>query len=95
MTENLIAARTATRGRESQSPFCPGDEIGMLDVAIPPECIMDPFEKNVPGRGHGRDPERTPMHWSAEPYAGFTTTRPWLPIGPDYAEVNVEAQRQA
>ena len=28
-----------------------GDEIGMLDVEIPPEKVQDPFEKNVPGRG--------------------------------------------
>jgi alpha-glucosidase len=68
-----------------------GDEIGMEDVPIPPERVQDPFEKNVPGRGLGRDPERTPMQWDASPGAGFTTGDPWLPLGA--AEVNVEAAR--
>ena len=70
-----------------------GDEIGMRDVPIPPERVHDPFEKNVPGKGLGRDPERTPMQWSAGPQAGFTTGEPWLPIAEDYGEVNVEAER--
>jgi alpha-glucosidase len=70
-----------------------GDEIGMRDVAIPADKVQDPFEKNVPGRGLGRDPERTPMQWSAERNAGFTAGEPWLPIAEDYANVNVEAER--
>lgn len=70
-----------------------GDEIGMQDVAIPPEAVQDPFEKNVPGIGVGRDPERTPMQWDGSPNAGFTTGRPWLPLAADYPVMNVEAQR--
>ena len=70
-----------------------GDEIGMHDVPIPPELVQDPFEKNVPGKGLGRDPERTPMQWSAAPNAGFTTGTPWLPVADDYATINVEAER--
>jgi alpha-glucosidase len=70
-----------------------GDEIGMRDVPIPPERVQDPFEKNVPGMGLGRDPERTPMQWSAAPNAGFTTGEPWLPLAEDFREVNVEAAR--
>jgi alpha-glucosidase len=70
-----------------------GDEIGMTDVPIPPDRVQDPFEKNVPGKGHGRDPERTPMQWSAAANAGFTSGEPWLPIAEDYERVNVEAQR--
>jgi alpha-glucosidase len=70
-----------------------GDEIGMRDVPIPPERVHDPFEKNVPGKGLGRDPERTPMQWSPAPNAGFTTGEPWLPIADDWRETNVEAER--
>ena len=70
-----------------------GDEIGMHDVEIPPEKVQDPFEKNVPGRGLGRDPQRTPMQWSAAKNAGFTAGKPWLPIAEDYAQNNVEAER--
>jgi alpha-glucosidase len=70
-----------------------GDEIGMRDVPISRERVQDPFEKNVPGMGSGRDPERTPMQWSAQENAGFTDGQPWLPIANDYCEVNVEAER--
>jgi alpha-glucosidase len=71
-----------------------GDEIGMHDVPIPPEQVRDPFEKNVPGLGLGRDPERTPMQWSGEAQAGFTTGEPWLPIAEDYRSVNVHVENE-
>ena len=70
-----------------------GDEIGMQNVPIPPDKLQDPFERNVPGQGHGRDPVRTPMQWSAAPQGGFTSGAPWLPLAADYREINVEAQR--
>ncbi|PWH13753.1 MAG: alpha-amylase [Anaerolineae bacterium] len=35
---------------------------------------------------------RTPMQWSAEPGAGFTTGKPWLNINSDYSTKNVAAQ---
>ncbi|KPC53063.1 alpha-amylase family glycosyl hydrolase [Amantichitinum ursilacus] len=66
-----------------------GDEIGMHDVPVAPENIRDPFEKRVPNKGFGRDPERSPMRWDASPKAGFTTAEPWLPMGDDVASVNV------
>lgn len=69
-----------------------GDEIGMTDVAIPPEEMQDPCEKSAPGRGLGRDPERTPMQWSGAPQAGFTTGTPWLRLAHDWPERNVESQ---
>ncbi|HET9954033.1 MAG TPA: alpha-amylase family glycosyl hydrolase, partial [Polyangiaceae bacterium] len=69
-----------------------GDELGMKNVAIAPEQVRDPWEKNVPGIGVGRDPERTPMHWSGESGAGFTSGTPWLPLGADYVERNVDTQ---
>lgn len=69
-----------------------GEEIGMADVAIPPDEVQDPAEKNEPGIGAGRDPERTPMPWDASPLAGFTTGRPWLPLG-EHATLNVAAQQ--
>jgi alpha-glucosidase len=70
-----------------------GDEIGMRDVTVPPEKVQDPYEKNVPGCGLGRDPQRAPMQWSAAKNAGFTTGEPWLPIAEDYTHVNVAAER--
>ena len=70
-----------------------GDEIGMHDVAIPPDRVQDPFEKNVPGLGLGRDPVRTPMQWNGEKWADFSTTEPWLPLPDDCKTQNVAVQR--
>ena len=50
-----------------------GDELGLSDVAIPPEQVQDPRELREPGLGLGRDPVRTPMPWDGTENAGFTT----------------------
>jgi len=71
-----------------------GDELGMCDVPIPPELVQDPFEKNVPGIGVGRDPARTPMRWQAEAEGGFTVGRPWLPVGTGLESTNVETEKK-
>jgi alpha-glucosidase len=70
-----------------------GDEIGMRDVFIAPSLVRDPWEKNVPGLGLGRDPERAPMLWNGGPQAGFTRGKPWLPLAPDHPSCNVESER--
>ncbi|MBR0909418.1 alpha-amylase family glycosyl hydrolase [Bradyrhizobium japonicum] len=66
-----------------------GDEIGMHQLAIAPEDVRDPFEKNVPGIGVGRDGCRTPMQWDASPAGGFSGVRPWLPLPEDHIHWNV------
>jgi alpha-glucosidase len=69
-----------------------GEELGMTDVPIPPALVQDPFERNVPGLGLGRDPVRTPMPWSGARHGGFTTGTPWLPLGPCIEWLNANAQ---
>jgi alpha-glucosidase len=71
-----------------------GDEIGMPRVDVAPELAQDPWEKNEPGLGVGRDPSRTPMQWDGSPHAGFTAGHPWLPIDPEYRARNVASLRQ-
>jgi alpha-glucosidase len=61
----------------------------MRQVAIAPEQVRDPLERNVPGIGVGRDGCRTPMQWDATIYAGFSTTPPWLPLSDDFLHENV------
>lgn len=68
-----------------------GDEIGMEDAPIPPERVVDPQGRRMPG--YGRDPVRTPMQWDGTPGASFTRGEPWLPIPPDAAWRNVAAQQ--
>jgi len=66
-----------------------GDEIGMRQLPIAPDQVRDPFEKNVPGIGVGRDGCRTPMQWDASEHAGFSAATPWLPLSDDYQQQNV------
>lgn len=71
-----------------------GDEIGMERVEIPPDEVQDPWEKNEPGLGVGRDPSRTPMQWDDSPNAGFSAARPWLPTAANFKTCNVESLKR-
>src|SRR4029434_4361992 len=73
--------------------LCVWPEIVLQRCASLQAGLGDRCERNVPGRGFGRDPERTPMQWDAGPHAGFSTETPWLPIADDYRTVNVAAER--
>lgn len=37
-----------------------------------------------------RDNSRTPMQWDDSPNAGFSTATPWIPVAPNYREINVK-----
>jgi alpha-glucosidase len=37
-----------------------------------------------------RDNARTPMHWSSTENAGFSTSKPWIKLNPNYSGINVE-----
>ena len=71
-----------------------GEELGMGDVDVPPEESIDEPARHVSpdfpwwDRSHCR----TPMPWTPEPGAGFTTGTPWLRFGPDVETRNVAAQ---
>ena len=52
---------------------------------ISPEIYLEELNKS------GRDHARTPMQWSHENQAGFTSgDEPWLVINPNYTEINVK-----
>jgi alpha-glucosidase len=63
-----------------------GEEIGMADGPVRRDRVVDVA---------GRDPARTPMQWNGSAGAGFSAGRgeTWLPVNPESAVVNVEAQR--
>ncbi len=71
-----------------------GDELGMPDARIAPDQVRDPAERNQPGHGHGRDPERSPMLWENRENAGFTAAgvATWLPLVWDWANFTVETE---
>jgi oligo-1,6-glucosidase len=43
-------------------------------------------------RSKSRDNARTPVQWSAEPHAGFSTVQPWIGANPNYLTINAAAQ---
>jgi alpha-glucosidase len=63
----------------------------MHHAVISADQVRDPFEKNVPGIGVGRDGCRTPMQWDATKFAGFSEAEPWLPVPDNYRDQNVES----
>jgi alpha-glucosidase len=71
-----------------------GDEIGMPNTELTHEQLLDPVGERFWTEDKGRDPCRTPMHWSADPGAGFTEegVEPWLPFG-DHRACNVDDQK--
>ena len=71
-----------------------GDELGMPDARISPDQVRDPAEKNQPGQGRGRDPERSPMVWQNIENAGFTSAgvATWLPLVWDWPNYSVDTE---
>ena len=72
-----------------------GEEIGMPDVDIPRDEIVDPpaLRAGPDFPWYDRSRCRTPMQWLPGDGAGFTTGKPWLRLGPDADERNVAAQQ--
>ena len=85
-----------------------GQEIGMLNIKLPRiEDYPDVMAQNnarilsrfLPKRTvlrliqrSSRDSARTPMQWSAEANAGFSTGEPWMSVNGNYHDINVQAQ---
>lgn len=57
-----------------------------LDAGLTPEEALKAVSK------YSRDNARTPMQWSNEVNAGFTTGTPWLNVNPNYTEINAATQ---
>jgi alpha-glucosidase len=70
-----------------------GEELGLPNVPITFHQAQDPLSRLLPGNPLGRDPQRTPMPWSDDLHAGFSTATPWLPLSSRYRSQNVAVQR--
>jgi len=66
-----------------------GEELGMRNGRLRYRDLRDPYTKRFWPFRTGRDPARTPMQWDGSRHAGFSTERPWLPVSPDYPQLNV------
>jgi alpha-glucosidase len=71
-----------------------GEEIGLADVAVRREQIVDPPARRASWRfpWWNRDQCRAPMPWTGGPGGGFTTGRPWLPLAPGFQHRNVAGE---
>ncbi len=70
-----------------------GEELGLTQVEIAFDDLRDPEAIANWPLTLSRDGARTPMPWRAEaPHAGFSTVRPWLPLGSDHAALAVDRQ---
>ncbi|WP_267380917.1 MULTISPECIES: alpha-glucosidase [unclassified Sphingomonas] len=70
-----------------------GEELGLPQVTIAYEDLQDPEAIANWPLTLSRDGARTPMPWRAdERYAGFSTAKPWLPVGHDHPALAVDRQ---
>lgn len=58
------------------------------EKGIPEEEILDLLAKT------SRDNSRSPMQWSNEKYAGFSTNKPWMKINKNFKKINVVSQQK-
>ena len=87
-----------------------GQEIGMTNMRLPdtdlyPDVMtqntvrilskfMLPSQVLKTVQEGARDNSRSPVQWSAEKNAGFTTGTPWFQVNENYAQINVAAQEE-
>lgn len=71
-----------------------GEELGLPEGDVPFEKLQDPWGIAGWPATKGRDGCRTPMPWTNEPKAGFTTGEPWLPVDQRHLALSVGATRE-
>ena len=72
-----------------------GEELGLTQVDIGFADLQDPEAIANWPLTLSRDGARTPMPWLADaPALGFTSGKPWLPVGPDHPALAIDRQDQ-
>ena len=95
-------------GMEGTPFIYQGQELGMTNAPLALSAYEDLETRNMidirkamgfsdeeilrSAHAKSRDNARTPMQWNGEKNAGFTSGKPWLPVHPNYREVNVKNQ---
>jgi len=69
-----------------------GEELGMKNARLSRSDIVDPLGKRYWPVYSGRDTARAPMPWNSRSNAGFSHTKPWLPVDSGYKKINVRSQ---
>ena len=105
--ESAKMLATMLHGMQGTPYIFQGEELGMTNICLPIEEHVDietlnaynervaqgydPEEVMASIHARSRDNARTPMQWTAEPGAGFTTGKSWVPLNPNYIAINAEA----
>ncbi|MGB3696436.1 MAG: alpha-amylase family glycosyl hydrolase [Gordonia sp. (in: high G+C Gram-positive bacteria)] len=71
-----------------------GAELGLPNVELPDEALVDPVWESSGHTDRGRDGCRVPIPWegTAPPFGFSTADRTWLPMPAEWADLTVEAQ---
>lgn len=79
-------------------PFASIEEIDDIsthdEYRVALEAGLTPTEAFKAVSKYSRDNARTPMQWSADANAGFTSGTPWLIVNPNYTTINAAAQTE-
>lgn len=59
-----------------------------IDAGLEPAEALRIIEKR------SRDNARTPFQWDSSAHAGFTKSKPWLRVNPNYTRINLASQRE-
>ena len=105
--ESAKMLATMLHGMQGTPYIYQGEELGMTNICLPLNEHVDletrnayeerialgfePVEVMASIHARSRDNARTPMQWTAGENAGFTTGKAWMPINPNYTQINAEA----
>ncbi|HET9048186.1 MAG TPA: alpha-glucosidase family protein [Chiayiivirga sp.] len=90
LARQLIALVCSLRGAVC---LYQGEELGLPEAELPFEALRDPYGKAFWPNFKGRDGARTPMPWTDATNAGFSSSKPWLPVPEAHRARNVTAQQ--
>ena len=107
--ESAKMLATMLHGMQGTPYIYQGEELGMTNIRLGIDRYVDleihnayqerlargytPEEVMASIWARGRDNARTPMQWTGETNAGFTTGTPWLPVNSNSAFINAEDAR--
>lgn len=107
--ESAKMLATLLHGMQGTPFIYQGEELGMTNAALSPEDYKDiesinmyrerrqkyPEEEVLKSLyAKSRDNARTPMQWTDEAYAGFSTVEPWIRINDNYRFINAKEQQE-
>ncbi len=104
--ESAKMLATMLHGMEGTPYIYQGEELGMTNIRLPIaehedietlnlyrerlEAGYTEAEVMASIDARSRDNGRTPMQWSSEKNAGFTTGKPWVPVNPNFLQINAQ-----